>query len=187
MHILGKQVILRAIEEADLEVLHSWANDPSTQDIMGAIHWPSSLDFHKEWFKKLKHDQSNQRFAIEVPDLGLIGVSSIIDIDWRNSHAWHGVMLGNVDIRGKGYGKDAVMATMRYAFDELNLRRLDGQMVEYNQGSVDFYCNKLGWKKEGVRRDWIYRKGRFWDQIVVGVTKNDYEQLVKDTCYWDVI
>jgi RimJ/RimL family protein N-acetyltransferase len=184
MNILGKKVILRAIEESDLDTLHKWANDPSTQDAMGAIHWPSSRDFHDEWFKKLKNEKDNQRLAIEAPDLGIIGISSIINIDWRNNHAWHGVMLGNVDIRGKGYGKDAVMATMRYAFDELNLRRLDGQMIEYNKASIAFYCDKLGWKKEGVRRDWIYRRGRYWDQIAVGITKSDYTQLISETDYW---
>ena len=185
MNILGKNILLRAIEESDLPTLHKWANDPATQDIMGGIYWPSSFDFHKTWFSKLKDDEKNQRLAIEAPDAGLIGISSIIDIDYRNNHAWHGVMLGDVDIRGKGYGKDAVMATMRYAFDELHLERLDGQMIEYNEGSVAFYCDKLGWKKEGVRRNWFYRKGRYWDQVVVGITREDYDRLIKETNYWD--
>jgi RimJ/RimL family protein N-acetyltransferase len=94
-------------------------------------------------------------------------------------------MLGNVDTRGKGYGKDAVMATMRYAFEELNLHRLDGQMIEYNTGSVEFYCDKLGWKREGVARDWYYTKGRYWDKVMVGITHQDYTQLLDETRYWD--
>ena len=35
------------------------------------------------------------------------------------------------------------MATMRYAFDELNLARLDGSMIEYNESSLAMYCS--GW------------------------------------------
>lgn len=143
------------------------------------------MDFHMRWFEKLKDDQLNQRFAIEAPDVGIIGLSSIINIDWRNNHAWHGMMLGDIDIRGKGYGTDSVMATMRYAFDELHLQRLDGAMIEYNEASIAFYCGKLGWKEEGRRRSFYFGRGRYWDQVVVGVTREDYQRLIEETHYWD--
>lgn len=185
MNIRGKSLLLRAVEESDLDLLHKWANDPDMQDTMGHIHFPSSKEYHRTWFQNLKNDHDNQRLAIEAPGIGLIGLSSIINIDWRNNHAWHGVMLGDANIRGKGYGVDAVMATMRYSFEELHLERLDGSIIEYNAVSYSFYCNKLGWKEEGRRRNWHYRKGRYWDQIIVGITRQDYEQLVLDTKYWD--
>ena len=185
MHIKGKKVILRAIEESDLPLLHKWANDPEIQSTMGSIYFPSSIRFHKKWFEDLQGDSLNQRFAIETPDVGLIGLSSLKDISWRNNRAWHGVMLGDVNTRGKGYGRDAVMATMRYAFDEMHLERLDGQMIEYNTGSIRFYCEKLGWKKEGVCRRWHYTKGRYWDKIMVGITRKDYFELLERTKYWE--
>lgn len=185
MNIEGKKVILRAIEESDLQSLHKWANDPKTQDIIGNIHFPSSFEYQKNWFNNLQSDSLNQRFAIEAKDTGLIGISSIMHIDWKNNHAWHGIVLGDVDIRGKGYGIDAVMATMRYAFDELHLERLDGSIIEYNKTSFSFYCDKLGWKVEGTRRNYYFRKGRYWDQIVVGITKKDYLELLEKTNYWE--
>lgn len=185
MNILGKKVILRAIEEDDLLLLHKWANDPQTQDAVGHIHFPSSLDFHKAWFQKLKDDHLNQRLAIDSVDCGLIGISSIMNIDWRNNHAWHGIMLGDKDTRRKGYGFDAVMATMKYAFEEMHLERLDGAIIEYNSISYSFYCKKLGWQEEGRRRNWYFRKGRYWDKIVVGITREDYDNLIQKTGYWD--
>jgi RimJ/RimL family protein N-acetyltransferase len=185
MNILGKKVKLRAIEESDLITLHKWANDPQTQDIIGNIHFPSSFEYQKKWFNGLQNDPLNQRFAIEVSDTAIIGISSIMNIDWKNNHAWHGIVLGDVDIRGKGYGIDTVMATMKYAFDELHLERLDGSIIEYNKTSLSFYCDKLGWKTEGIRRNYYYRKGRYWDQIVVGITRKDYEDLLQKTKYWD--
>lgn len=185
MNILGKKITLRAIEESDLTSLHKWANDPQTQDLIGNIHFPSSFEFHKNWFQKLQGDSLNHRFAIDTEDQGLIGLSSLMHIDWRNNRAWHGIVLGDKDIRGKGYGIDTVMATMRYAFDELHLERLDGSMIEYNSISISFYCEKLGWKKEGVRRNYYFRKGRYWDQIIVGITKGDYMEHIAKTNYWN--
>lgn len=185
MNITGKKIVLRAIEESDLDLLHKWANDPNTQDAIGNIHFPSSMDFHKTWFQNLKNDQLNQRFAIEAPEIGLIGMSTIINIDWRNNHAWHGVVLGDANIRGKGYGVDNLMTIMRYAFEELHLERLDGQWIENNKIAQSLYCDKLGWKVEGRRRNYWFRKGRYWDSIIVGITKQDYHELIQKTKYWD--
>lgn len=186
MKILGKILQLRAIEEDDLPFLHQWANDPVTQDGIGELHFPSSMDFHKTWFQNLKADKLNQRFVVETPDSGIIGIASIVNIDWRNSHAWHGLVLGDANHRGKGYGVDAIMATMRYAFEEMNLERLDGSMIEYNKASLAAYCgSKLGWKEEGRRRNYFFRKGRYWDQVIVGITKQDYLDLIEKTKYWE--
>lgn len=186
MNILGKHLTLRAIEEADLACLHQWANDPVTQDSIGELHFPSSMHFHRAWFEGLRQDRLNQRFIVEAPGAGPIGLSSIVNIDWRNRHAWHGLVIGDGSHRGKGYGVDAVMATMRFAFEELNLERLDGGMIEYNSQSIGLYCSsKLGWKQEGRKRNFFFRKGRFWDQIVVGVTRDDYLEVAARTRYWE--
>lgn len=184
MNVKGKKITLRAIELEDLEVLHKWANDPVLQDIMGDIHPPSSLNFHQRWLEKIDGDNNNYRLAIESAADGLIGMSTIIQVDWRNRHAWHGIYLGDKNIQGKGYGLDVVMTTMRYAFDELQLERLDGSMIEYNEGSVRFYCEKLGWSVEGRKNNYFYRRGKFWDQIIVGITKDDYQELISKTNYW---
>ena len=186
MNILGKFLTLRAIERRDLESLHKWANDPITQDGIGEIHFPSSMDFHDSWFIGLKNEESNQRFMVEATDASTIGISSIMNIDWRNRHAWHGLVIGESTHRGKGYGVDAIMATMRYAFEELNLERLDGSMIEYNQQSIATYCgHKLGWKEEGRKSNYFYRKGRYWDQVIVGITKQAYFDLIDQTQYWN--
>ena len=189
MNIKYKNLTLRAIEEQDIPILHKWSNQPYVQDIMGDIHFPSSLDYHKEWFNKLKGDKNNQRFAIEAPGEGLlppfiIGLTTIINIDWRNRHAWHGVMLGDAEIRGKGYGMENLMTTMRYAFEELGMVRLDGQIMEYNEIPYKLYVGKCGWKEEGRKKNYWYRRGKFWDSIILGITREEYNEVVKRTNYW---
>ena len=53
MNIRGKKVVLRAIEEKDLELLHKWANDPDIWYLLGGWHFPSSMDYQKMWFENL--------------------------------------------------------------------------------------------------------------------------------------
>ena len=184
MNIKGKKVLLRAIDENDLNDLYRWANDPDIWYLLGGWHFPSSFDFMKKWFEGLKNDQLNQKFAIEAPEVGLIGTANLVDIDWKNNHAFHGMMLGDKNIRGKGYGVDTIMAVMRYAFEELHLERLDGSMVEYNEISLNIYLKKCGWKEEGRQRNWYFRKNRYWDRIMVGITREDYFNLLTAKNYW---
>lgn len=185
MNILGKKVLIRAIEKEDLELLHKWANDPEIWYLLDGWHFPSSMEFQNQWFASIQNDPLNVRLAVEAPDLGLIGTANLVSIDWKNNHAFHGMMLGDKDVRGKGYGTDTIMAIMRYAFEELHLERLDGSMIEYNTASLRTYCGKCGWKEEGRLRNWYFRRGRYWDKILVGVTRQDYEALVADDHYWD--
>jgi RimJ/RimL family protein N-acetyltransferase len=185
MNIIGKKVTLRAIQEEDLPLLHKWANDPEVWYQLGGWHFPSSMDYMKNWFYALKDDALNQRFAIDVREIGLIGTANLLDIDWKNNHAFHGMMLGDKDIRGKGYGIDAILTTMKYAFEELHLERLDGSMIEYNQISLNIYLGKCGWKEEGRQRNWYFRKNRYWDKIIVGCTRDDYFNIVARSGYWD--
>lgn len=185
MNIKGKNVTLRAIEIEDLEILKKWANEPEIQYWLGGWHFPTNMEDQKKWFGGLSANSLNQRFAIETEDLGLIGTANLVDIDWKNKNAFHGMMLGDKDIRGKGYGVDTVMAVLRFAFEELGLERIDGSMIEYNEASLKMYIGKCGWKEEGRQRNWYFRKNRYWDRIIVGITKQDYFDLIESNNYWE--
>lgn len=184
VNVRGKLVNLRAVEFSDLEQLRVWSNDPEVQQWLGGWHLATSSSEMERWFHKIDGDPTGRRFAIDAPDLGLIGTANLVDINWKDRNAFHGMLLGHPEVRGKGYGVDTVMAVMRYAFDELGLQRLDGSIIEYNDASRRLYIGKCGWKLEGTRRDWYFRKGRYWDMELVGVTRDDYSHLVSANHYW---
>ncbi|MBC7525084.1 MAG: GNAT family N-acetyltransferase [Flavobacterium sp.] len=184
MNIKGKYVTLRAIENEDIPLLHRWANDPDIWYMLGGWHFPSNLGYMQKWVENLKNDPLNQRFAIDAPEVGLIGTVSLVDIDWKNNNAFTGLQLGDIDIRGKGYGVDTFMAIQRYAFEELHLERLDGSVIEYNEAGYGFITKHCGWKEEGRQRNWYFRKNRYWDRIVVGITRADYFELMEKKDYW---
>lgn len=172
--------MLRAIEEADLPLLRSWANDQDIWYLLSSWHFPISQTDHQKWYQSLSTKSLDQRFAIEAPEVGMIGTANLVDINWKDRNAFHGMMLGDKNIRGKGYGTDAILTVMKYAFEELGLERLDGSMIEYNEASLRVYIGKCGWKEEGRQRNWYYRKNRYWDKIIVGITRLDYQELQKN-------
>src|SRR5690554_6611482 len=102
MNIYGKKVVLRAIEESDLPLLQKWSNDPSIQSMLGGWHFPVSGRDQAQWFQGLSVNSPNQRFAIESPEHGLVGTANLVSIDWQNGTAFHGMLIGDKDIRGTG-------------------------------------------------------------------------------------
>ena len=92
-------------------------------------------------------------------------------------------VLGDKDIRGKGYGVDTVMAIMKYAFEELGLNRLDGSIIEYNKASIRLYIEKM-WMERRRRQKPALHENRYWDKIILGITKEDYETLIQNN-KWD--
>lgn len=184
MAILGNLVCLRAIEPADLSLLLRWSNDPDLQTLLGGWHFPSSNLHMEKWLQRIQTDNDNQRFAIETKSHGLIGTANLLNINWKDRNAFTGLLLGEQEIRGQGYGTDTIMAIMRYAFDELGLERLDTTIIEYNQASLHTYLVKCGWKEEGRKQNFYWRKGRFWDQVITGITRDQYLFLLKINNYW---
>jgi RimJ/RimL family protein N-acetyltransferase len=183
MNIKGKLVTIRAIEEDDLPALHKWGNDPDIWYMLGGWHFPSSFDSLQAWFAGVKNDKLNQRFVIEAEGK-VIGTANLVSINWKDKNAEHGMLIGDKENRGKGYAQDCIMSIMRYAFEELGLNRLDTTIIEYNTPSLKVYVDKCGWVKEGMQRKWYFRKGRYWDRYVVGVTQEDYKNLIQKENYW---
>lgn len=175
--IKGKKCNLRPLEFSDLEMLQQWSNDEEMLSLLGGWHFPVSTREHEAWYHSIMNDYLNRRFAIDV-DGCLVGTTNLVDINWKDGNAFHGMMLGDKSIRGKGIGVEVVNLIMKYSFLELGLNRLDGDIISYNSASIRLYTEKCGWEIEGRQRDWYFRNNSWHDRILVGITKSKYLQRV---------
>lgn len=179
MNIQGESVVIRAIEVEDLPVLHRWNNDPEIWYNLGGWHFPSSQGELQRWLDTLAQDKLNQRWLVCTEECGPIGYVNLVSLDWKNRSAFHGLYIGESSQRGKGYAQDTVNAIMKYAFDELGLRRLDTDIIEYNKRSLAFYTKKCGWQVEGEKNDAYYRQGCWWKKYLLGITLDQYREFLK--------
>lgn len=157
MNIKGKIVTLRQMSQEDLQMVCDMFNDPELENLVVGWAFPLSIEQQRQWYEKNIGNQRNFRFVIESPEDGAVGIATLVDIDWKNRRATHGIKLANKERRSKGIGTDTVMAIMRYAFDELGLHRLDGSWFDSNEASKALYT-KCGWKPEGVIREMYTNK-----------------------------
>jgi RimJ/RimL family protein N-acetyltransferase len=161
-------------------------NDPEIEKMVGGYSFPISLKQQKEWFSRTSNDANNIRLIIETKEDGSVGFANIVNIDWKNRSAFHGIKIANKSFQSRGIGTDTVMTVMRYCFEELNLHRLDGSIIEYNTPSQKLYINKCGWKIEGTKRQSIFKGNMYHNELIVSILKDEYEQLIKVNKYWEI-
>lgn len=176
MELYGKKVILRAIEEEDLEMFRELTNSPDFEKMIVGWSFPVSKKDQIEWFQNCRNDLAKLRFTIVTKEDGAVGMIGLRDIDWKNGSASGlGMRIARKEIRTRGLATDAWMTLMKYAFDELRLNRIDGSALAYNKASLRV-CEKVGFKVEGTKRQAVYKDGKFVDLIIMGCLKSDYQK-----------
>ncbi|MCR4900464.1 MAG: GNAT family N-acetyltransferase [Treponema sp.] len=177
MIIKYDDIILRAIEFEDLDLLREMINDPYIENMTGGGGLPVSKYQHEEWYKKIILNNDNQvRLIIDTEAFGAIGLVMLTDIDHKNGTAqFHSKIATKNNLRGKGYGTKATMALIKYAFEQMNLNCIYSVIIEHNEVS-QHVKEKCGFKREAILRDRIYKNGKYNNLIVWSILKSEFFQ-----------
>jgi diamine N-acetyltransferase len=175
--IYGDGIRLRSIEREDIPTFVRWFNDPEIRSYL-LMYRPMSRASEERWFEGLAARTDDFLFAVEalVGDqwvhIGNIGLESV---DWKNSHCTFGIVLGEKQYWGQGYGTKAIKTVLRYAFDELNLHRVELEVFAYNPRAIRCY-EKAGFRHEGTRRQSHFHNGQYHDAHRMGILREEFEE-----------
>jgi len=131
----------------------------------------------KEWFEKdaEKDPPPFNYFSIHtLEDNRLIGGIGLDGGAYPSGETFVGIGIGDPADWGKGYGSDAMNVILRYAFQEMNLRRVALDTFEYNVRGIRSY-EKVGFVHEGRMRGYLNRDGRRWDMLFMGILREEWE------------
>jgi RimJ/RimL family protein N-acetyltransferase len=112
---------------------------------------------------------------------------TLTQINWKDRNAFHGLLIGERGQRRKGFAAAAIVALLRYAFEELGLRRLDTTIVEYNIASLKLHLDRCGWINEGRKESAVFRKKRYWANVILGMTSEQYSACLETERFNDFI
>lgn len=176
----GHKVILRPLEkERDLETLRRWINDPDVTQYLLA-HRPITPTGEAEWFDQLEQND-DVVLGMETLDGAFIGTMGLHQISLKDRTATTGALIGEKAYWGQGYGTDAKMTLLDYAFNTLNLRKICSSVLEFNERSLQYNLH-CGYQIEGRRRQQFFRNGRYWDEILLGLFREDWEPVWERYC-----
>ncbi len=173
----GKLVRLAATDPEELSKSFSrWNRDSEFKRLLdfdpARMHSTKAI---KEWMEKhMESEKDTFWFSIRtLEDDRLLGDADLAVINWGSRDAFVGLGIGERDFWGKGYGTDAMALILRYAFLELNLRRVTLNVFEYNERAMRSY-EKVGFRLEGRQRQIMQREGRRWDILFMGILREEW-------------
>jgi RimJ/RimL family protein N-acetyltransferase len=154
-----------------------WFNDPEITQFL-LMYPPMTLEAEENWFQNSLHETNEKYFCIHDitrEDQLLIGNCGV-RIDWKNRVGNVGIVIGKKEYWGKGFGTEAMQLLVNYAFNTLNLHRVELDTYSHNIRAQKSYT-KIGFKIEGTKRDAVYIDGKYRDVVVMSILKEEFRQL----------
>lgn len=177
---------LRKIERSDLKSLldlkrESWWGTHNTTFV--------NMDDQQRWYESLGCGtlvviaEWTTSHVVE-PERVPIGVALYTDIDWIGRSLR---ISGSVykDSRKPEIVKAGFAAGLDYAFEILNMRRVEAEVLETNIPAQKMEIGYLGFKVEGRRRKAVYKCGGYYDSIMLGMMREEWQSHPRVMGYGD--
>lgn len=174
--IYGEKVMLREYSEDDFEAIREWVNNPEITDCLSDIFlYPHSTKQTEDFLERAMGDEWKGFIIADVETGDYIGQIDFVDLDLKNGVTSLGIVIGDSNNHGQGYGSEALELFLGFGFEQLRLNRIELVCWEYNKQAQRAY-EKVGFVKEGVRRKRQYKKGKYHDEYCYGILKEEWEE-----------
>ena len=169
-----ERLILRQWDYDDALDLVEGLNNLNVSKWLANVPYPYTIEDAND-FINYSLQTGFYNFAIVLKSENkVIGGVQISDINYTNGTAGGGIWL-NEKYQGKGYGREAFGAKIKYAFESLGLRRLENGYFKDNIRSHKMQLS-FGYKDEGIKRQRFVSKatGKIEDEYITGLLKDEW-------------
>ncbi len=165
------ELLLRALEPSDVELLYNWENDRSIWKLSNTIA-PFSRFILEQYASNSHQDiytAKQLRLMIDVnydaSNYKTVGCIDLFDFDPVNMRAGVGIIIEKNN-RGKGYASLALKNLIDYAFSVLNLHQLYCNITVENKLSLELF-KKANFEIAGLKKQWIKDKDAWLDEYLL--------------------
>ena len=171
----GPQVALRALEVEDAPRCQAWINDPENHQYLQRFR-PLNAVEERRWLEGLHEKTEDHVFGIVLREgERLIGSCGLHGTSLPNRKGQVGIVIGDRDAQGKGYGAEALRLLLDYGFATLGLHRVGLDVYSNNERAIRCY-EKVGFRREGVRREARWWAGRWWDILDYAILEHEWNE-----------
>jgi RimJ/RimL family protein N-acetyltransferase len=168
----GHLVELTALTDADSDTLFRWINDRDLV-LMSSAYRPVDEKAHRDWFDSIRRRPDVAIFGIRELATGrLVGSCQLLAIHPVHRKAELQIRIGEPAARGRGLGREAVELLLDFAFQDLNLHRVELTVLSGNEVALKTYA-AAGFVREGVLRQAAHVDGGFVDVILMAVLREE--------------
>ena len=174
--LTGKRVYLRPLAKEDSVYLRKWSDDAEIRGLIGEVTSMSQADCEK-FLEEVCADNSREWFVVVIKKNDrVIGEAGLLRMfpAWRTTDV--SVIIGEKEEWGKGYGTEAILLLLDYAFRHLDFHRVAIGVVGFNERALHFW-EKVGFRREGIQRDGYYYDDKYYDFVTMSILEDEFREL----------
>ncbi|HEX8395612.1 MAG TPA: GNAT family N-acetyltransferase, partial [Longimicrobium sp.] len=178
-----ERLILREFQRDDWAGMHAYQNDPLylryyDRERMDPGESQALIAAFMAW--RVDRPRIKTQLAIALAGTGeMIGNVGVRRNDPAGTDAEIGYEL-NPEHWGHGYATEAALAMRDWGFGEQRLTRLHAHCIADNVASSNV-LEKLGMRREGLLRNHVFQKGRFWDVMMYGLLREEWAEMMAES------
>jgi RimJ/RimL family protein N-acetyltransferase len=166
----GGNIAIGPVLPSDTGALFLWLNDVESANLDLAFR-PVDWMSYNNWLTDFASNPSQVLFAIRhLSQSKIIGFVVLKNIQPVHRWAELGVRIGQHADRGKGYGTEATKLALKFAWNHLNLNRVQLSVFAHNTRAIRAYT-AAGFEVEGVQRQSAFINGEWVDQVLMGILR----------------
>lgn len=173
----GNAVTLRSItlEDAGSEYL-SWLNDGEVTSGLETVAVPYTLNMLRDYITNIVADGNAFMFMVIEKKSGRpIGTAKVHNINKKNGTCNLGLMIGDKNSWGRGYGQDAYNTAIEFAFMQLGIRKI-WEMAHANNAASLSMCKRAGFVEEGRLKEQVFSEGKYIDKVLLGLFAENWKK-----------
>lgn len=177
--LLTHHLLIRAAEETDLEGIYAVHREEAVNRYLPYTTWKDMEDASAWWQRVSERVDSGDTLQFVICERSsdkIIGDAVLFAYESEHQRAEIGYALGQ-DYWGRGLMAEALLCLLRYAFEYLELRRLDARVNSRNTASSALLQN-LGFMAEGCLREWCLDEGELADELFFGLLRHEWEGAI---------
>lgn len=174
--LTGNNILLRALEPSDVDLLYRWENDLSIWKVSNTLT-PYSRHILEAYVANAHQDiytaKQLRLIICCVTDNVPVGCIDLFDFDPTHRRAGIGILISEEKERKKGYASEALALLIQYAFSTLSLHQLYCNIAQDNQASIKLF-QKHGFMVTGTKLDWVHCEGRWLNEYLLQLLNKNY-------------
>lgn len=164
----------RLPEPEDLSDFYSMRNDHEATASLGGYSPGMTRKTAAEWLAGRGSPGRDLIFMIEHDAKeGIIGHVGLYQLDHRIRSGEFAILIGDRNYWGQGLGEIATRFMIEYGFTQLNLNRIQLEVLTSNHRAIRLY-EKTGFVVEGTRRQVQFKDGQYHDYHLMSILLKDF-------------
>lgn len=170
-----ERLLLRKTIKEDIDELFYIELNPNLRRYLGTHKVGTSLNDNRNYFDFSKYDNLDfYRWSIVEKDTNKLLGCIYLNVPDEKARSYGIDYFIREDSWNKGYATEASKCVLEFAFNKLNINRIESSGAKSNPGTLKV-MEHIGLKYEGVRKDGIfYYYGGIQDLVLYGITKEEY-------------